>query len=224
MKTSKSLSRTSVSHALLCASVMSLLFIAVARPNLRALGSGQNVTPSPSMEVKSPIIAMVMAASIDDMGQIVHPGFTFSPNEPQITAIVYVGKIMDSQLKIIWYSTSENGDEKLFEHQIKVKSNDRAFSACKNASGTLALGTYKVVATLEGQTEEMEFDVSPAKTVQNKSSNNPDEKRFREQDQSQRVGQGFSIKMNSGSPLAVSQYEPAADLQTPMQKVAWNST
>ncbi|MGB2889265.1 MAG: hypothetical protein WBC04_16350 [Candidatus Acidiferrales bacterium] len=104
--------------------------------------------------------------------------FTFPPNEPQLTAIVFLGKINGSQLNVTWYKTSESGDEKLFEHQIQVKSNGRAFSVGKNQGGTLSIGTYKVVATLDGQTKEMEFDVSPARKKQKSTSNRSDENVF----------------------------------------------
>ena len=112
-----------------------------------------------------PIIAIVIASALDEKGTLVNPRFTFPPNEPQITAIVYVGKTNGGQLKVAWYKVSEDEDgkpfdEKLFEHQIRVKSNERAFSVAKNPGGALGIGTYKVVATLEGQTKERKLDVA----------------------------------------------------------------
>ncbi len=177
MEKIRRLSKNQISIGTLCAVLVALLLSAVSCSYLRRSGTSQKA-PSPPVEVKDPIISMVMASSIDAKGQIVNPRFTFPPNEPQMTAIVRVGKIKGSQLNVTWYKSSESGDEKLFEHQIQVKSNDRAFSVGKNASGTLLAGTYKVVATLEGQTKEMEFDVSPLKTAQNKTSSSRNEKVF----------------------------------------------
>ncbi len=183
----------------------------------------QKKEPSPPAELKSPIISMMAASSIDAKGQIVNPTFTFPPNEPQITAIVYVGKINASQLRITWYKTSDDGDEKLFEHQIQVKSNDQAFSVCKNASGTLELGTYKVVATLEGQSEEIEFDVSQPKQ-QNKTSNNRVEKLFEDQAESKDGDRAFSITTNPRGSLTASTYESADNLEPQMRKIAWDAS
>src|SRR5205807_7671264 len=97
-----------------------------------------------------------MASSIDARGEAVNPRFSFPQSEPQVTAIIYLGKASGSPLNVTWFKSSEDGDEKLFEHQIQVKTDDRAFSVGKNGSGTLAAGAYKVVATLEGQRQEME--------------------------------------------------------------------
>ena len=112
-----------------------------------------------------PIMAIAIASALDEKGTLVNPRFTFPPNEPQITAIVYVGKTNGGELKVAWYKVSEDEDgkpldEKLFEHQIRVKSHERAFSVAKNPGGALGSGTYKVVATLEGQTKERKLDVA----------------------------------------------------------------
>jgi hypothetical protein len=143
--------------------VVALLLSTAGHHNFRAWQKAQNNSAAPPVEAKGPIITMVMASSIDSKGQIINPTFTFPPNEPQITAIIYVGRTDGTQLKITWYKTSEKGDEKLFEHQIQVKSNERAFSVARNGSGTFELGAYKVVATLERQTDETEFDISAPK-------------------------------------------------------------
>src|SRR5262249_48414949 len=108
-------------------SVVVLLMATAARHNTVAFESNQNDSSAPSMKAKDSIIAMVIASSIDGKGQVVNPTFTFSPNEPQITAIVYVGTTSGSQLKITWFKTSEKGDERLFEHQIQVKSTSALF-------------------------------------------------------------------------------------------------
>src|SRR5207247_837737 len=125
--------------------------------------------PETAGETKAPpIIAMAIASAIDEKGKLVNPRFTFPPNELQITVVVYVGKSSSGQLKVTWYKVSEDEDGKpidvkLFGHQIRVKSDERAFSVAKNPGGTLERGTYKVVATLEGQTKETGFDISAPK-------------------------------------------------------------
>lgn len=115
-----------------------------------------------SGELTGPIIGMIPGASLDKNGALVDPKFTFDPTEPQITVVVQVGKVSGSPLTITWYQETEGGDQKLFAHDVEVAAYDQAYSIGKNP-GTLASGTYKVIAALEGQTEETEFDVSPQK-------------------------------------------------------------
>jgi hypothetical protein len=173
----KRLCKNQISIGTSCAVLVALLLSGVSCSNPRGSATSKKAL-SPPVEVKDPIISMVMASSIDAKGEIVNARFTFPPNEPHLTAIVFLGKINGSQLNMTWYKTSESGDEKLFEHQIQVKSNGRAFSIGKNQGGTLSIGTYKVVATLDGQTKEVEFDVSPAKKKQKSTSNRSDENVF----------------------------------------------
>ena len=128
-------------------------------------GSSHTSSPYvPPVETKGPIIAMMMASSIDDHGKAVNPRFTFPPDEKQITVIVRVGKVTGSLLNLTWYKISDDGDGKLFEHTIDVKTYDQAYSIAKNpvAFGNfkLATGNYKIIATLEGQKREVDFDVS----------------------------------------------------------------
>ena len=151
------------SRRTLCALVIVLLLGAVACRKQVGVESSKKVAPAPPVEAKGPILSMVMASSIDARGEAVNPRFSFPQSEPQVTAIIYLGKISGSPLNVTWFKSSEDRDEKLFEHQIQVKTDDRAFSVGKNGSGTLAAGAYKVVATLEGQTQEMEWDISPQK-------------------------------------------------------------
>jgi len=118
----------------------------------------------PPVETKGPIAAMMMASSIDDHGQAVKPQFTFPPDEKQITVIVRVGEVTGSLLNLTWYRISKDRDERLFEHTVDVNSYDRAYSTGKNPGAfgnfKLATGTYKIIATLEGQKREVGFDVS----------------------------------------------------------------
>ncbi len=154
-----------ISGCVFYVSVIAVLLSAVACRKQAGVESSKKVAAAPPVEAKGPIISMMMASSIDAKGRAVNPRFNFPQKEPQITAIVRVGKIAGSPLNVAWYKTSDDSDEKLFEHQIQVKSNDRAFSVGKNPGKALAAGTYKVVATLEGQTQEMNWDVTPQKPV-----------------------------------------------------------
>ena len=209
--------------------IIVLVFIAPVRPSPGASESGQNQTPAPAAETKRPpIIAIAIASAIDDKGKLVNPRFTFPPNEPQITAIVYVGKSNGRQLKVTWYKVSEDGDgksfdEKIFEHQIQVKSDERAFSVAKNPGGTLELGRYKVVATLEGQTKETRFDISPPKRP-SKTSTRPDEELFEGQLQSKDADRAFSLGTNADGLRAASAFEWASGSGTRMQKVTLNAS
>jgi hypothetical protein len=163
--------------------------------------------PPPPAEIKDPIISMIMASSIDEKGQLVNPRFSFPQTEKEITAVVYLGNIKGSQLTVTWYKTSDDGDTKLFEHQIQVKSREHAFSVAKNPAGLMSAGTYKVVATLDGQTEDTEFDIIPPKVAPKKTSNNRHERHFEDRD---------------GLVRTISFDEPVKD-QSQMRKVATSS-
>lgn len=168
---------------LLVAIVAGGVYFFVAGGQLPTIGQ-----PAIGGEIKDPIVTMLVAASLDEKGRPVDPKLTFDVTQPQMTVIVQVGKVSAGTLTIAWYKSSEGSDAKLFEHQIQVQDNDRAYSIGKNAGGILAAGRYKVVATLAGpsipvmlasqkegagtstaaatlagQTEELEFDVTPQK-------------------------------------------------------------
>jgi len=204
--------------------IFGVLLLAVATMFLGTAASSpfQTPQPKPPVETKGPIIALVIASSINAKGQIVNPRFTFPPNEPQITAIVYVGKIDASQLKVTWYKTSEDGDQRLFEHQVPIKSYERAFSVAKNPGGSLQLGADHVVATLAGQTEEIEFDVSPRKQ-QKKTSSRPDDELFEDQAEARGIDRAFSAETNTGELLAASSHERVVERKAQIQKVAWDA-
>lgn len=141
-----------------------------------------------AVEIKGPILGMMTATGFDDKGQPQNPSFAFAPTEPQLVVIVQVGSLdtstsqvgtsgasflrletvvaaaaADPVVNIAWYQTSDESEQKLFEHQVKVKSYERAYSIGKS-KGTLKAGSYKVRATLAGQTQETELEVRPAKT------------------------------------------------------------
>ena len=157
------------------ATICAALLIISCRAKTQRIESWESWTPTSSLpsnpeqsaksgEIKDHIVAMLIAASIDKNGRVVNPKFTFDPTEAQITVIVQVGKITNAPLDIVWYQVTDNGDQKLFEHQVPVTSYDRAYSVGKNA-GTLSPGEYKVTATLEGETKELAFDVASQKAL-----------------------------------------------------------
>ena len=127
------------------------------------------------VEVTGPILGMTVATAFDDKGHAQNPGFAFAPTEPQLMAIVHIGRLdagssqgrasstpflqlttvvaaaaADSVVTIAWYRISDESEERLFEHQVKVKSYERAYSIGKS-KGTLKAGSYKVKATLAGR-------------------------------------------------------------------------
>jgi hypothetical protein len=122
------------------------------------------VAPEPT----GPIVSLAVASSFDEQGRLVDPAFTFSPDQPQITVIVQVGQGFTTPLEIVWYQVTEESEEQLFAVTLAVAALDRAYSVGQNP-GTLAPGTYRVTATLDGQTQETEFDVAgePPETTAN---------------------------------------------------------
>ncbi len=174
--------------------------------------------PSPSGEIKDPIISMMMATSIDAKGKLVNPRFSFPQTEKQITAIVQLGNIKGSQLTVTWYKTFDDGDERLFEQKIQVKSHERAFSVAKNPGMFLSAGNYKVVATLDGQTEDMEFDITPPRAAPKKTSDTREQRHFAGQTEfkDDRV---VAAATNWGGLLQPISYEPVSD-QSQVRRVA----
>lgn len=159
---------------------------------LVALGGACRKQPA-AVEIKGPILGMTTATGFDDKGTPQNPSFAFAPTEPQLVVIVQVGRLdggtsqvgtsgapwiqletvaaaaAEPVVNIEWYHTSDEGEQKLFEHQVKVQSYDRAYSIGKS-KGTLKAGSYKVKATLAGQTQETELQIQPAKTESSSSA------------------------------------------------------
>ena len=69
----------------------------------------------------------------------------------------------ESVLNLAWYRISDEGEQKLFEHQIPVRAYDHAYSIGKS-KGKLRAGGYKVKASLAGETQEIELKVKEAKS------------------------------------------------------------
>jgi len=114
-------------------------------------------------EISGPIIGMAAGSSVDQQGQVVDPQFTFDPSQPQIAVAVQVGKLDNpAPLTITWYQVTDQGNQKLFSDTVQVSANEQAYSI-GTSPGLLAPGSYTVTATLNGQTEDTDFDVSPQK-------------------------------------------------------------
>src|SRR5436853_6731270 len=90
--------------------IFAVLLLAVATMFLGTAASSpfQTPQPKPPVEAKGPIIALVIACSSNAKRQIVKPRFTFPRNDPQITAIVDVGKINAYQHQLTVDKTSED--------------------------------------------------------------------------------------------------------------------
>jgi hypothetical protein len=112
------------------------------------------------VEVKDHIVSMDVSSSVDAKGQPVDPSFTFGPSAKQITVLAHVGILTgDPPLVFTWSQTTSSGDKALFSQTVQVKSLDVAFSVGKSP-GTLTVGTYKITATLGGETKSTQVVVS----------------------------------------------------------------
>lgn len=108
--------------------------------------------------VSRPIVDIVPAASIGEDGQPVDPALVFAPNAPRITIVAQVAEVTGSPMDITWSQVTDKGEKKLFTHTVEVASFDAAYSVGKSP-GTLTPGTYRVEATLEGESLSTQFEV-----------------------------------------------------------------
>lgn len=111
-------------------------------------------------QANGPIVAMLPAPSVDEQGQPVNPTFTFDPSAPQIAVAIQLGQFSATQtLSVTWYQETNQGDQKLFSDSMQVNAFDRAYSIGKNP-GKLAQGNYKIVAAMNGQSQQLEVTVT----------------------------------------------------------------
>ena len=108
--------------------------------------------------VSRPIVDIVPAADIEKDGQPVDPALVFAPDAPRITVVAQVGEVTGSPMDITWFQVTDEGEEELFTHTVEVSSFEAAYSVGKSA-GTLTPGTYRVEATLEGESLSTQFEV-----------------------------------------------------------------
>ena len=114
--------------------------------------------------VSRPIVDIVPAADIGKDGQPVDPALVFAPDTPRITIVAQVGEVTGSPMDITWSQVTDEGEVELFTHTVEVASFEAAYSVGKSP-GTLTPGTYRVEATLEGESRSTQFEVeAPADT------------------------------------------------------------
>jgi hypothetical protein len=107
-----------------------------------------------------PIVSMTAGNSVNQQEQATDSKFTFDPAAPQMAVVVQVGQLSSpASMTITWYQVTDQGDQKLFTDTVQVSALDRAYSIGKNP-GTLAEGDYKIVAALNGQTQQVELKVA----------------------------------------------------------------
>jgi hypothetical protein len=131
---------------------------------LAVAGCGSSVAAKPSptpAAVDTPISNLFTAAGIDQAhAQPIRPGFQFLPSEPQVTAIVFVGRLRaPASLSVAWLRLDSAGREHaLFTQQILVTSHVVAWSTGRSP-GLLAVGAYRIRATLAGQHQSLDWAV-----------------------------------------------------------------
>lgn len=127
-----------------------------------ACSFGGLIPASSSSTTEGPIIGMFPASSLNEQGQAVDPRFTFDSTDPQITVIAQVdpaSQITDASLTVTWYQETFDGEQELFKHDLQVSAGEVAYSIGTNPA-TLAAGSYRVTASLEGQVWQMYFHVA----------------------------------------------------------------
>lgn len=133
--------------------VVVLLAAACSGAEEDEVGPKASLTP-----VSRPIVDIVPAASIDEEGQPVDPTLVFAPDAPRITIVARAGEVTGSPMDITWSQVTDEGEQELFTHTVEVGSFDAAYSVGENP-GTLTPGTYRVEATLEGESLSTQFEV-----------------------------------------------------------------
>ena len=140
------------------------LFILLAILSLSCNAISGFFTEPGLVEATDPILDMTVAASLDDQGQPVDASFTYPAAQPQMVVLVRMAEVTPGPLTFSWYRVTEAGDEPLFEQTVEVEARDAAFSTGLNP-GTLAAGTYKVVANFDGGSETIAWEVAESQPV-----------------------------------------------------------
>lgn len=109
--------------------------------------------------VSRPIVDIVPAASIGKDGRPVDPALVFAPEAALITVVAQVGEVTGSPLEITWSQVTDKGEKELFTHTVEVASFEAAYSVGKSP-GRLTAGTYRVEASLEGESRSTQFEVA----------------------------------------------------------------
>lgn len=124
--------------------------------------TGEASSQSALVPVSHPIVAIVAAISIDQDGRPIGPAATFAANAPQITVVAQTGEVKSSPMQITWSQLSADRPTGLFSHTVEVARFEAAYSVGKNP-GSLAPGTYRVEATLDGKSVSTQFEVQAPK-------------------------------------------------------------
>jgi hypothetical protein len=118
---------------------------------------------------------LVTAPGIDVHGSAVHATSDFAAESPDVVAVVEVGGLpgRSAPLTVSWYQTQANRTERLlFTHRLDVAPGDHAYSVGAS-TGRLALGLYRVEASLSGKRLEAPFMVYEPLDVMVPSSGTP---------------------------------------------------
>jgi hypothetical protein len=119
-------------------------------------------TPDEPIPATGAIVSLVTAEAMTSAGTPTRPGGNFTPGTDSVVAIVRVGGIArpaGADLVIAW-SMQGPGDIRtpLFDHRVRVRPGDTAFSTAVSP-GLLALGAYRVQATLADDRETADWSV-----------------------------------------------------------------
>jgi hypothetical protein len=134
-----------------------LLAVAVLPLAIFGGGTGRPIGRS----VNGPILAVITAASVDAAGQPTDITQFFSPTQPQVTALIVVGRIRAAtELTVTWSQRTAHRWTTLFRVQITVHDFDLATSTALSR-GTLASGVYRVAASIDHTTRSTIWVVTP---------------------------------------------------------------
>lgn len=122
-------------------------------------GPAEQSDADPFTDATGPVLAIVPATGITDDGRPVDPTLVFGSDVPSITVVAQAGEVPGSPMDITWFQVTAEDDQELFTHTVEVSSFDGAYSVGENP-GALAPGTYRVEATLEGESMSVEFEVT----------------------------------------------------------------
>ncbi|HWM21307.1 MAG TPA: hypothetical protein VNO51_16555 [Ilumatobacteraceae bacterium] len=121
----------------------------------------ETIGPTNGDAVESdPILSVVTAHDVDEVGVPLEPALEFGPEVPQISVLVRVGEVEpDATLDVAWtWLDGPDGERPLFEHQVDVGAGDVAYSHGV-ASGPLAAGRYRADVTLGASSTAAVFAV-----------------------------------------------------------------
>ena len=132
-----------------------------SRPATRARRPSRPAVRQCGEAVESdPILSVVTAHDVDEVGVPLDPALEFAPEVAQISVLVRVGDVEPgAPLEVAWtWLDGPDGEQPLFEHRIDAGAGDVAYSHGV-ASGPLAAGRYRANVSLGASTTEALFAV-----------------------------------------------------------------